>query len=222
MLTIWIIHREAPHRAALARIAGAGDGTVLGGPTDPIFTSATRPNAILLGLSSDFEQELDFVQRFATRLPDTTWILLTPATDQEDSRRLFDTLHATHLPYPPDPLELRRALRSGLRKRKVETLSSRNSRELLRERFSRWFDAVDLPELMRSLAPKLARVPVLISGERGTGRSLLARYIHAFGGESDDEFIALPGLDHGQASRASEESLPFILKFLKQTTPTNV
>ena len=36
------------------------------------------------------------------------------------------------------------------------------------------------------------------------------------------EFITLPGLDHGQASRASEESLPFILKFLKQMTSAKV
>ena len=36
------------------------------------------------------------------------------------------------------------------------------------------------------------------------------------------EFVPLPGLDHGQASRASDESLPFILKFLKGVTSTKV
>lgn len=36
------------------------------------------------------------------------------------------------------------------------------------------------------------------------------------------EFASLPGLDHGQASRASDESLPFILKFLKEVTSTKV
>ena len=36
------------------------------------------------------------------------------------------------------------------------------------------------------------------------------------------EFVPLPGLDHGQASRASDESLPFILKFLKEVTSTKV
>ena len=36
------------------------------------------------------------------------------------------------------------------------------------------------------------------------------------------EFLPLPGLDHGQASRASNESLPFILKFLKEVTSTKV
>ena len=36
------------------------------------------------------------------------------------------------------------------------------------------------------------------------------------------KFVPLPGLDHGQASRASDESLPFILKFLKEVTSTKV
>ena len=200
MLTIWIIHREAQHRAALARMVGAGDGTVLGGPADPIFASATAPDAILLGLSSDFEQELDFVQRFEGRLGEAAWILLTPPHDRADSRRLFDTLRAAHLPYPPDPLELRRALRAGLRKRRVEPLSQRHSRDRLSDRFARWFRELEIPELMRSLDPRLASAPVLIRGERGTGRSLLARYIHTFGGGAGHaDFIAIPSAEIASA-----------------------
>lgn len=34
--TLWIIHRDAHQRAALARIAGAGDNTYLGGPSDEL------------------------------------------------------------------------------------------------------------------------------------------------------------------------------------------
>ncbi|MFP6641894.1 MAG: histidine kinase dimerization/phospho-acceptor domain-containing protein, partial [Myxococcota bacterium] len=107
-------------------------------------------------------------------------------------RSLFDTLRAAHLPYPPDPLELRRALRTGLRKRRVEPLSRRHSRDRLSDRFARWFRELELPELMRSLDPRLAGIPVLIRGERGTGRSLLARYIHTFAGAGRGDFIAMP------------------------------
>ena len=191
MLTIWIIHRDATHRAALARMVGAGDGTVLGGPMDPIFASATRPNAILLGLSSDFEQELDFVQRFGSRFHDATWILLSSASDQSEAERLFDTLEASHLPYPTEPTRLRQIVRAGLRQRRVQPLSIRTGRKRLTDRFGRWFQDVELPDLMRSLDPRLARVPVLIRGERGSGRSLLARYLHTFGGESDATFISI-------------------------------
>ncbi|MEE3328916.1 MAG: histidine kinase dimerization/phospho-acceptor domain-containing protein [Myxococcota bacterium] len=191
MLTIWIIHRDARHRAALARMVGAGDGTVLGGPMDPVFASATRPNAILLGLSSDFEQELDFVQRFGSRFEEATWILLSAASDQNEATRLFDTLQATHLPYPTEPTKLRQAVRAGLRQRRVQPLSIRTGRRRLTDRFGRWFQDVDLPDLMRSLDPRLARVPVLIRGERGSGRSLLARYLHTFGGESNASFLSI-------------------------------
>ncbi|MAI78170.1 MAG: hypothetical protein CL917_04455 [Deltaproteobacteria bacterium] len=192
MLTIWIVHRDAKHRAALTRMVGAGDGTILGGPMDPIFQSATPPNVVLLGLSGDFEEELDFVQRFGNHWPEAAWILLTSPQDRTDSQRLFDTLKATHLSYPPDPLELRRAVRVGLRKRRIEPLSSRSTRKGLGQKFRRWFKNIELPELGRSLDPRLSQVSVLIRGERGTGRSLLARYIHAFGGRANADFITIP------------------------------
>ena len=191
MLTIWIIHRDARYRAALARMVGAGDGTVLGGPMDPVFESATRPQAVLLGLSADFEQELDFVQRFAPRVEGATWIVLSAPPDQDEAQRLFDTLPATHLSYPPEPNRLRQAVRTGLRQRHVAPLSMRAGRQRLTDRFGRWFQDVELPDLMRSLDPRLARVPVLIRGERGSGRGLLARYLHTFGGESTAQFMAI-------------------------------
>ncbi len=189
MLTIWIIHRDAHHRAALARIAGAGDSAVLGSPSDRIFESAAPPGAVLLGLSGDFERELEFVHRFGARLRRSSWILLPAAGDIAESRRLFDTLHAQHVPYPPNPTVLRRALRSALQRRRVDSLSSRRGRDALRDRFARWFADLELDELMRAIDPRMADVPVLIRGDEGTGRTLLARYIHEFGGTGDDGFI---------------------------------
>lgn len=214
MLTIWIIHRDATHRAALARMVGAGDGTVLGGPMDPVFASATRPNAVLLGLSSDFEQELDFVQRFGSRFEDATWILLSAASDQSEAERLFDTLDATLLPYPTAPTRLRQVVRAGLRQRRVQPLSMRTGRKRLTDRFSRWFQDVEIPDLMRSLDPRLARVPILIRGERGSGRSLLARYLHTFGGGSDAAFISIPSSE----IQNSEELLQR-LEGMRDSTP---
>lgn len=184
-------------------MVGAGDGTVLGGPMDPIFASATQPNAIVLGVSSDFEQELDFVQRFGARFKETAWLLLSAPSDQPDAERLFDTLLATHLPYPTEPTKLRRALLAGLRQRRVQPLSARSGRQRLTDRFGRWFREIDLPDLMRSLDPRLSRVPVLIRGERGSGRSLLARYLHTFGGEGNADFITVAASE----MRGTEELL---------------
>ena len=189
MLTIWIIHRDSNHRAALARIAGVGENAVLGGPLDRLFESASAPSAVVLGLGEDFEQELEFVHRFGPRLRGCAWVLVSPKADLAEARRLFDTLPARFIAYPPNAADLRRALRDGLRRRTADRLSIRRERDALRSRFARWFADVDLPELMRAIDPRMALVPVLIRGEEGTGRGILARYVHAFGGGPDEGFV---------------------------------
>ena len=196
MLTIWIIHRDSNHRAAIARIAGAGDNAVLGGPLDRLFESATPPSVVVLGLGDDFEHELEFVHRFGPRLPGAEWVLLPSKADVGEAKRLFDTLPARYVTYPPSTVELRRALRDALRRRTTDPLSARHGRDALRDRFARWFADVDLPELMRAIDPRLVAVPVLVRGEAGTGRGVLARYTHAFGGGPDEAFVhvSCPGI----------------------------
>ncbi len=189
MLTIWIIHRNSHHRNALARIAAVGDETVLGGPDDPRFASASPPDAVVLGLSGDFEPELEFVHRFGSRFPYSAWILLASPGEEAQARRLFDTLDAHHLAYPAKLVDLRRALRAGIHQRRADSLSARHDRDELRTRFGRWFNDLHLPEWMRALDPRMASVPVLVRGEAGTGRELLARYIHTFGGRGEGAFL---------------------------------
>lgn len=100
MLTIWIIHRDANRRAALARIAGAGDNTLIGHPSDDIFASAAPADAVVLAPSGDFELELQFAHRMAPRRSDSRWIILAEPADLAEARRLFDTLRAEFLPFP--------------------------------------------------------------------------------------------------------------------------
>ena len=195
MLTIWIIHREPHHRNALARLAAAGDGAVIGGPADDVFATAPAPDAVVLGLAGDFEQELDFVHRFGGPLADRAWLLLSAPGEEAQARQLFDTLQAQHLSYPSTPTRLRRALRDATRQRRADPLSSRRDRDELRERFGRWFGDLERPEWIRALDPGLASVPVLIRGEEGTGRSLLARYLHAFGASDGGAFLQLSSQD---------------------------
>ncbi|MDG2050704.1 MAG: sigma 54-interacting transcriptional regulator [Myxococcota bacterium] len=189
MFTVWIIHRDAQHRSALARIAGVGDHAVLGGPLDALFESAVPPKAILLGLGDDFEYELEFVHRFGERFPEAAWIVLASPADLDEARRLFDTLPGQFLSYPPQSADLRRVLREGIRRRSSESLSERRGRSRLQDRFGRWFSGIELPELMRALDPRLKQTPVLIRGEAGTGRSLLARYVHTFSSGPGPGFI---------------------------------
>ena len=194
MPVLWIIHRDPRMRAALARFAAADEDTVLGAPGDPLFDAAPTADVVLLGLADldgDFEPELQFVHRCGTRLQRAAWILLPHARDAQETRRLFDAIDAEILPYPPETRTLDWRLRSApSRSRKHPLpLSQRPARDALTARFALWFADLDLPGAMRAIDPHLGDVPVLIRGEAGTGRGLMVRYLHAFGGTSDGALI---------------------------------
>ncbi len=195
-MTLWIIHRQAHHRNLLARLAGAGQGTVLAGPEEDIFESLSAGDRVLLGVSEDFEAELAFVGRQWQRVSEARWLLLAAPGDLAEARRLFDSLPARWLPYPPDSPTLRRTLRDLDRPSRILSLSARRERDALGERFDRWFGNTELPELERAIDPGLESVPILLLGEVGTGRGLIARYIHAFGGHGEGAFVhvSCPGI----------------------------
>ncbi len=185
MTSLWIVHRETRLRAGLARLCAAPEDALQAAPGDPVFDSAPAPDVVVLGLAGDFEAELEFAHRLAPRLRETSWVLVAERPDLGEARELFDTLGGQILAFPPDARVLheriRRAARRGPRQLR---LSERPRRDELRERFTRWFADLDVPELLRAIDPRLADVPLLILGEPGTGRGLLARYAQAFGGSS--------------------------------------
>lgn len=198
MPSLWIIHRDPAARRTLARLAGARADVVVGSPSDRGFETAPDPDVILLGPAGDFEAELEFAHRHAARRPGASWILLPEAGAGEDARQLFDALPAEILPFPPDPTLLRRRIRAAAAgRRRHDSLSERRVRDALADRFRRWFSDLELPELLRAVDPHLATVPVLIRGEPGTGRTVIAQYIHIFGGSTGGTFVHLPcrGID---------------------------
>lgn len=189
MSVLWIIHRDPRMRATIARLAAAGEDTVLGAPGDALFEAAPAADVVLIGLaelSGDFEVELQFVHRNARRLREAAWILLPEAEHSRDVRRLFDAIDAEVLGYPPDGSTLRWRLQSAPSRRGSQPLplSQRPARDALTARFALWFADLENPEIMRAIDPSLGDVPMLIGGEPGTGRGLMVRYIHSFGGTS--------------------------------------
>jgi hypothetical protein len=193
MNNVWILHRDPHRRAALARLAAVGDSAILAAPSDPRLDDAPRADVVLLGLTDDFEVELQFAHRFASRLQHTRIVLLPERNGSDRARALFDSLDPVIVSYPPEAAALREIVHApgGLSGGEPLPLSQRPARDALAERFGRWFADVEFPGLLRILDPQLATVPVLIGGEPGTGRGLLARYIHTFGGGSAGALIQL-------------------------------
>ncbi|NNL67341.1 MAG: hypothetical protein HKP30_13925, partial [Myxococcales bacterium] len=69
MAPVWIVHRSARTRAALARLAGLGAEAEVGAPGDACFERGDAPRVIVLGLADDLEAELEFAHRHALRHP---------------------------------------------------------------------------------------------------------------------------------------------------------
>src|SRR5262245_64142622 len=113
MPPLWIVHRDPRLRSALVRLASAPDAMV-GAPGDPRFDAAAPPKVVLLGLAGDFEAELEFARRSLRRLRETAWILLFEPRLVEQARRVFDSVSARFVHYPPEAGALRGLIRAAV------------------------------------------------------------------------------------------------------------
>jgi signal transduction histidine kinase len=203
MTQLWIVHRTARERSALARLAAAPDA-VIGAPGDPHFDLAPRPEVVLLGLDGDWEPELEFAHALRRRAPQARWILIGPRHAAGAALSLFDAVVAEYLAYPPEAPRLRARIAARAPGGAPPTLSERAERDVVSGRFGRWFADLDLPALLRALDPALSDVPVRIAGEPGTGRGLLVRYLHWFGGAARGALAHVPCAPETRASEIAE------------------
>jgi hypothetical protein len=185
--SFWIVHRDPRWREALRRLVGGVSR--LGDPTNPsALEEEPAPRAVLLGVGGDFEAELAWAHRATARLAAATapaagavppcWLVLAAPRDADEARRLFDGLPVDVLPFSGDLAELRTKLRTALAHRSAAALSERRQRDQLSARFQRWLGDLDAPELLAAIDPARRSLPLLVRGEPGTGRGLLARYLH--------------------------------------------
>lgn len=209
--SLWIVHRDPRWREALRRLVG---GTPLvADPADPgALADAPAPRVVLLGVGGDFEAELAWAHGAAARLareagargaPGPAWLLLAEPRDVEEARRLFDALPAEVVAVTGDVTELRRRLRAALARRSAAALSERSRRDALAARFERWLGDLEAEALLAAIDPARRGLPLLVRGEPGTGRGLLARMLHlqaGLGGAAPGAFASVtgaPGLDAG-------------------------
>jgi DNA-binding NtrC family response regulator len=174
---LWILHRDQAVRVALADRLSIR-GAQLADPRDADRHGPATPRAIVLGVADDFEAELELAFQLSGREPGIQWLVLAEADDLAEARRLFDTLPGDVEDRESDPALLRGRIRAMLGRREAPPLSERQRRLRLTERFTRWLAELDHPALLAATDPKRTRVPVLIFGEPGVGRGVLARYLH--------------------------------------------
>lgn len=186
--TFWIVDREDAPRGALARATGLpAERMVLGRPGDTVFATASAPAALLITPRGDFEAELDFVHRHRDLLAGARRVFLADPEDAAEVQRLFSARPEELTQARPDPRALRALVRSTAAHRNAAPLAARHERERVMERFSGWFEETEMPGLLRALDPALGRLPLLVRGVTGSGRSLVARYAALFRGNASDE-----------------------------------
>ena len=181
MSKLWIVHRQARRRDALARLAGlAADEIVVGTPDGAAFVDAAAPAALLIALDDDFELELEFLHRHRERLEGTRRLLLVAPQDVAEAKRLTGAQNDEILDTLPHARDLRAFVLSAVAHRNAEPLAERRDRERIAHRFASWFGELEIPGLMRALDPSLATLPLLVRGAAGSGRSLVARYVELY------------------------------------------
>jgi signal transduction histidine kinase len=209
---IWIVSVD-PGLALAAELPLRGLREVFTGPPErSAWRGVKEPDLIVLvapeapeGDMAGVERLLEFLAgiRPARRTPIPVLYVEPPGgrPPAEWVAGLIDDRPSASFRWPPDPDELRR--RAGeLIDAPVRPPSLRERARIswVRQRVERLYAGLDLPPLRQAIDPRNAGRPVLLVGERGTGRALLARYIHQLSEPSRQSFVrlALGGLRSGE------------------------
>ena len=215
MAAIWIASDESALPATLAHHVETLGEVWLGVPERAAFKSAPPPDLLILcgvaerGNRHDaLERLLAFVRQIPQqRRPAAPVLYLAP--DEEARRasrleRLFDDRSMAVLGFPLDPDELQARARDLLEASEWPASLRERARTLwVTREVDRLYASVDLPALRQAVDPRNAHRPVLLVGEPGTRRGLLARYVHNLAEPVRDRFVApaLPALELGELER---------------------
>ncbi len=216
MAAIWIVSEESALPATLAHHVETLGEVWLGVPERAAFKSAPAPDLLILcgvteiGSRHDtLEKLLAFVRQIPRqrRAPAPVLYLASDAEPSRASRieRLFDDRNVVVLGFPLDPDQLETRAR--------ELIDASDWPASLRERargawvtqeVERQYAGVDLPALRQAVDPRNAHRPVLLIGEPGTRRGLLARYVHNLAEPVREVFapLVLPALAPGEVEHA--------------------
>jgi two-component system, NtrC family, response regulator AtoC len=204
--SVLVIEDDDAARSALAAFLGAAGYRVraAGGGAEALAAlSTSASDAVLLDLVMPQPDGFEVLRRIRDRDPRVPVIVLSALSDAEDVVRAMKLGATDYLPKPFEPAELDLVLRRALDgpARRAPEVAMRPSQDPAEA------DPVaTLPVLsgamhrVRDLVERIADtdVPVLLVGESGVGKDVIARRIHATSRRADKPFVkincaALPG-----------------------------
>lgn len=216
MAAIWVVSEESALASTLAHHVDALGDVWLGSPEAASFKGAPPPDLLILcgvgdssGRNDALERVLSFVRQIPQRRRAAAPVLHVANDTGSDGdgrlERLFDDRRLARLVFPFDP--------DDLQARALDLLRANDGPESLRERarklwvtreVERLYAGLDLPSLRQAVDPRNAHRPILLIGEPGTRRGLLARYVHNLAEPARDAFVpfALRSLASGELENA--------------------
>lgn len=204
MSTIWIVSEDPVLRGTLEVHLGPEASVWTGAPERGDWKDVGAPDLLVLAATDSemgdlrgLERMLEFVAFVPHPRRAAPPVLYVPAASGhpplELASALFDDRPFTALEWPFDPHRLAATAREILaRGERPASLRERAQREWVGRRVELFYAGVDLPALRTAVDPRNAARPVLLAGESGTRRGLIARYIHQLAEPVREELIVLP------------------------------
>ncbi len=215
MAPIWIVSEDLELARGIAPALRALDEVVLGPPRRPPWRQVDPPSLVVWvgpetgGDPQTIERGLAFLLgvRRPQRRPVPVLYVDASGLFGDEIGRLVDDRPFRSIRWPPDPDRLTRLAGDLIQGVELPpSLRTRARGAWVRDRVERLYTGLDLPELRRAIDPRNARQPVLLLGEPGTRRGLLARYIHELAEPVRDRFVRL-GLDQIEPGSLEERVL---------------
>ncbi len=204
MPTIWVVSESPELAGTLVALLGPAGDVYRGAPAREDFAGAPPPDLLVLGAVDPasvpaapvMERFLGFLSgvEHPRRAPQPA-LFIEPSSGEPSARlarALIDDRPLHTLAWPIDPDALLEMTGQALERPHLPaSLRERARRRWVSERVEALYAGLDLPALRTAVDPRNAHRPVLLLGEPGTRRALLARYVHNLAEPERERLVTL-------------------------------